>query len=42
MYNIIFIIPMIVIALVVAFGYKNIGELREYKEMNVEKLHLIT
>lgn len=41
-YNIIFIIPMIVIALVVAFGYKNIGELREYKEMNVEKLHLIT
>jgi len=41
-YNIIFIIPMIVITIIIASGYKNISELKEYKEMNVEKLHLIT
>lgn len=41
-YNIIFVLPMIAIAFIVAFGYKNIWELKEYKEMNVEKLHLIT
>lgn len=41
-YNIIFIIPMFVIALTIAFGYKDISELKEYKELNVEKLHLIT
>ncbi len=41
-YNLIFIIPMIVITILIAFGYKNIGELKEYKELNVEILHLIT
>lgn len=40
-YNIIFILPMLAIALVVAFG-KKISELKEYKELHVEKLHLIT
>ncbi|MFK7780171.1 MAG: hypothetical protein QM490_03400 [Candidatus Gracilibacteria bacterium] len=41
-YNIIFIIPMIVITIMIAFGYKDISELKEYKELNVEILHLIT
>lgn len=41
-YNLIFIIPMIIITLIIAFGYKDIGELKEYKELHVEKLHLIT
>lgn len=41
-YNLIFIVPMVVIAFIVAFGHKDIGELKEYKELNVEKMHLIT
>ncbi|MDD3793428.1 MAG: hypothetical protein PHI37_01330 [Candidatus Gracilibacteria bacterium] len=41
-YNLIFIIPMIIITLLIGLGYKGVGELREYKELNVEKLHLIT
>ncbi len=41
-YNIIFIIPMIIITIMIAFGYKDISELKEYKELNVEILHLIT
>ncbi len=41
-YNLIFIVPMIVIMIMIAFGYKDISELKEYKELNVEKLHLIT
>lgn len=41
-YNIIFIIPMIIITIIIAFGYKDISELKEYKELNVEILHLIT
>lgn len=41
-YNLIFIIPMIIIALLIGFGFKNVWELKEYKELNVEKMHLIT
>lgn len=41
-YNLLFIIPMIIIALLIWFGYKSIWELSELKEMNVEKVHLIT
>lgn len=41
-YNLIFIVPMVVIAFLVAFGVKDLGELKEYKELNVEKIHLIT
>lgn len=41
-YNIIFIIPMVIITIIIAFGYKDVWELKEYKELNVEKLHLIT
>ena len=41
-YNIIFILPMILISFIVSKWYKWIAELKEYKELNVEKLHLIT
>ncbi len=41
-YNLIFIIPMLIIAIIVAFGFKNIAELKEYKSINVERMHLIT
>jgi len=41
-YNLIFIIPMIIITLLIWLWYKWVWELREYKELNVEKLHLIT
>ena len=41
-YNLIFIIPMIVISYIVARWYKDVAELKEYKELNVEKLHLVT
>ena len=41
-YNIIFIIPMFIIMYLVAFGVKDIAELKEMKELNVEKMHLVT
>lgn len=41
-YNLIFIIPMVIITILVAFWVKNIWELKEYKELNVEKIHLVT
>lgn len=41
-YNLIFIIPMIIITLLIGLWYKWVAELREYKELNVEKLHLVT
>ncbi len=41
-YNIIFIIPMVIISILVAFWFKNISELKEYKAINVERMHLIT
>jgi hypothetical protein len=33
---------MIIITLLIGLGYKWVSELREYKELNVEKLHLVT
>lgn len=41
-YNLIFILPMVIIAILVAFWFKNISELKEYKALNVERMHLIT
>lgn len=41
-YNLIFILPMIAITFIVWTWYKNIADLREYKEANTEILHLIT
>ena len=41
-YNLIFILPMVIIGLLVAFGWMRTDELAEYKELNVERVHLIT
>lgn len=41
-YNIIFVLPMVVIALVMWLGIKWTEELNELKELNVERIHLIT
>ena len=41
-YNIIFILPMLVIAWIIWFWYKDAAEIEELKELNVEKMHLIT
>lgn len=41
-YNLIFILPMLVIAVIMTFGWKDKAELEELKELNVEKIHLIT
>jgi cytochrome c biogenesis protein CcdA len=40
-YNLIFVIPMIVISFVVFFGTKNIDDISDWKNKNVRKLHLI-
>lgn len=42
LYNLIFIIPMVIITILIWFGYKNMWELKELKELNVERVHLIT
>tara|TARA_Y100001960_G_C14463651_1_gene723326 strand:+ start:505 stop:717 length:213 start_codon:yes stop_codon:yes gene_type:complete len=41
-YNIVFILPMFVIMFLIAFGVKSVEEINELKEINVEKMHLIT
>jgi cytochrome c biogenesis protein CcdA len=41
-YNIVFIIPMFIIMFMIAFGVKSVEEINELKELNVEKMHLIT
>lgn len=40
-YNLLFILPMIVITLIVYFGFKEVGEVSGWKEKNIKKLHLI-
>lgn len=40
-YNLIFILPMIIITLLVYFGFKKIEEVEQWKERNIKKLHLI-
>lgn len=41
-YNLVFIIPMFIIMFMIAFGVKSAEEINELKELNVEKMHLIT
>lgn len=41
-YNLIFILPMIIIMFLVLTGTKDLSELKEMKELNVEKMHLVT
>lgn len=40
-YNLIFILPMIIITLIVYFGFKKVEEVSGWKEKNIKKLHLI-
>lgn len=40
-YNVIFVLPMLIITLIIWFGVKNIWELKEYKEYHKENIHLI-
>ncbi|MDD2477430.1 MAG: cytochrome c biogenesis protein CcdA [Candidatus ainarchaeum sp.] len=42
LYNLIFIIPMIVITLLIYFGFKKIQDLGEWKQKNIRYLHLIS
>lgn len=42
LYNIIFVIPMIIIAIVIGFWLKWAAEIEELKEIHVEKMHLVT
>lgn len=41
-YNLIFVLPMIVISFVVYFGTKNIEDISDWKNDNVRKMHLIS
>lgn len=41
-YNVVFVIPMFIIMFMIAFGVKSVEEINELKELNVEKMHLIT
>ena len=40
-YNFIFILPMLIIVLLVYFGFSKIDEVSGWKERNIKKLHLI-
>ena len=40
-YNIIFILPMIIITLIVFFGLTRVEDVSAWKEKNIRKLHLI-
>jgi len=40
-YNLIFIIPMLIITIIIYFGFRKIDEIEGWKERNIKKLHLI-
>jgi hypothetical protein len=40
-YNIVFILPMVIITFVIGLGIKDISELKELKETHKENIHLI-
>jgi ascorbate-specific PTS system EIIC-type component UlaA len=40
-YNFIFILPMILITLIVYFGYSKVEQISGWKEKNIKLLHLI-
>jgi len=41
-YNLIFILPMIIITLLIYFGFTKIDEVSGWKERNIKKLHLVS
>ncbi len=42
LYNLIFIIPMLIVTLLVYFGTKNIEDVKDWKDKNVRYMHLIS
>ena len=40
-YNLLFVLPMIIITLLVYFGFKKVDEVSGWKERNIKKLHLV-
>ena len=40
-YNLIFVLPMILITLIVYFGYSKVEKISGWKERNIKLLHLI-
>ncbi len=40
-YNLIFILPMIIITLIIYFGFAKVNDVSGWKERNIRKLHLI-
>lgn len=40
-YNLLFVFPMLIIVLLVYFGFKKVDEVSGWKERNIKKLHLI-
>jgi len=40
-YNILFVIPMLVITLLVYSGFKEVSDIQGWKERNIKKLHLV-
>lgn len=40
-YNILFVLPMLIITLLVYFGFREVEEVSGWKERNIKKLHLI-
>jgi cytochrome c biogenesis protein CcdA len=40
-YNVVFVLPMIVIVAIVYFGFKEVDEISGWKERNIKRLHLI-
>lgn len=41
LYNLIFVLPMIIITLIVFFGSKKVEDISDWRERNVRKMHLI-
>lgn len=40
-YNLLFVLPMIIIVLLVYFGFRKVEEVSGWKERNIKKLHLV-
>ena len=40
-YNLLFVLPMIIIVLIVYFGFKKVDEVSGWKERNIKRLHLV-
>ena len=41
LYNVVFVLPMVIVTLIIFFGIKNVKDVQDWKNKNVRKLHLI-